>query len=229
VKVVGVDCVSLPAASKLISEIRGLGCQDISITCAVIAMPRIDIGNLIEAGLTRITLSIHGFSPNESQLLQSVIGSLGPFRDKSLKVNRVLLASTLRDLPSMIDWVDAHACTLRLFSIMRTPTSPPSFSDEYVHWTSVVDTFAHRVERIEATDYTLSNRTRYKIRLSGGGAIEVNMPTVSMPCRLVLSQECRSCPLRAICEEGYFGCGIRLGADGRVYPCILRPELSFAV
>lgn len=229
VKIIGAECGNVEIACKLIQAIRGIGCQNISTTCADISLVDQIFHMLVKAGLTRMTLSVHRFSDREKRSLIPVIEKLKNLQQESVKFNRVLLASTVNDLPDMIDWVNANKYTLRLFSIIQTPTTPTLFVHEYIHWTSVVQMFANRIERIDVTEYIVSNRIRYKIKMMGGGVIEVNMPTVCLPNKLVVAGECRSCELQAICEEGYFGCGIRLGSDGRVYPCLLRPDLSFKV
>ena len=133
------------------------------------------------------------------------------------------------DLPMMLRWALGRGQRVRLFSLMRTPSASDAFGKEYVHWTSVAELLSDRLERVSVTNYVVSNRYRYEFFYSGGGIIETNMPTVALPGRLVVVPDCRLCKMHGLCEEGYLGCGVRLASDGRFYPCLLRPELSFTL
>jgi len=227
IKIIGIANSNIDYVCRIVSALRDLGVKDISTTCAEFSLSDQIFPALANAGLSRATISVHGFSHIEKSSLEMTINILRNLDFRSIKVNRVLLASQISDLEQMINWVQENNLTLRLFSLIQTDNNKEYFEKESVHWASQLPIFKNKIERIEYEEFLVSNRIKLKMLLFGGGIIETNLPTIQSANRLVIIPECRTCKLKSTCEEGYFGCGIRFGPDSKVYPCLLRPELSF--
>lgn len=227
-KLIGLECADVEQVASVIRTLRSLGCEDVGVTCGGLKYLGEKLGILVRSGLNRVTLSVHRFTDEERSVLSDLCSSLDILCPGSIKINRVLLAGSVSDLPDMLEWIESRNYVLRLFSLMWTPGASGAFVNEYLHWTSVAHLFSSRISSVEITEYVISNRRRYKFALKHGGVVEVNMPIVCLPGQLIVESACRSCALKERCEEGYFGCGIRVGPDSRIYPCLLRPELSFA-
>jgi len=182
---------------------------------------------LKNAGLSRITLSLHKFLKDDKTNVERVIYKLQELNLYPIKINRVLLSSQINDLEGMINWAQEKNLTLRLFSLIKTANNGNLFTKEFVHWTSQLPLFIKQIKLLECEEFSISNRIRLKMRLIGGGVIEANLPMIQFPNAFVVIPECRTCNMKSACEEGYLGCGIRFGPDSKVYPCLHRPELSF--
>lgn len=227
IKIIGINNSNIDNVCKIVSILRDVGFRDISTTCAEFSFVDEIFSKLEKAGLSRATISVHSFSNIEKSFLEMTINKLRNTNLRLIKVNRVLLTSQISDLEQMINWIQEKNLTLRLFSLIQTANNKKFFEKESVHWDSQLPIFKNKIERIECEEFMISNRIRLRMQLFGGGIIEANLPTIQAPNKFVIIPECRTCNLKSTCEEGYFGCGIRFGPDSKVYPCLLRPDLSF--
>ncbi|MET8676139.1 hypothetical protein ABZW18_00660 [Streptomyces sp. NPDC004647] len=112
---------------------------------------------------------------------------------------------------------------MRLYDVLWMPNQEDQFLRNHISWQEMTGLWADRVERITVWSYGLPGRINIVFWLHGGGSIETN---VNAPKVQHTAPVCQQCSLKDACAEGWMGCGIRVTADRKVTPCVLRPDLA---
>lgn len=228
-KIIGVESIHIQETINLIKFLKNIGISDIGITnCIESYNPEI-IKTFKFAGLSRLTLSAHKFDLKYKQKLDTAYDQTISMKLDDFKINRVLLKSNFSDLDNLIRWIKGKKITLRLFTLIKTRQNTKIVENEAIPWIGVSHLFLDEIKKVEIVDYSISCRLNFLFYLDNETKIETNMSYLPSYNSVKLINECRSCDQINNCEEGFFGCGIRLGGDNKIYPCILKPELSFEV
>ncbi|WP_431043341.1 radical SAM protein [Streptomyces sp. P1-3] len=140
-----------------------------------------------------------------------------------ITVNRVLLRGYHSDIPAFLAWAARRNLRVRLYDVLWMPGQEAQFLTHHVSWQELTGLWESLVERITVWTYGLPGRINIVFWLRGGGSVETN---VNAPKRQHTTPLCLSCGLKDACAEGWLGCGIRVTADQKVTPCVLRPDLA---
>ncbi len=225
-KLIGLESIPVQDFCRMVSDLRSLGLQDVSATCADLSSVGMLFEQLAEAGLTRITLTMPSSSQESRAAVERDIKLAHEVGLPSPKINHVLLRSRARDLIGFLDWAGENALTVRLFNLISTSMTSQKVAREHMHWVEMLPLIEGQIAYVKAIDYTLSCRRKYMVTLQSGLLLELSL-RVHLP-EFAPDPVCSQCRLHRFCEEGLWGCGIRIGPDARAYPCLLRPELSFS-
>jgi molybdenum cofactor biosynthesis enzyme MoaA len=218
----------------LIRSLRDLGMEDVSFTTHGRGING-KLGELKEAGLTRVTISIQHFERENNRRLtgrDGLMDALALVKEAQalaltpIQINRVLLRHYTDDLPAFIDWVRAEDVTARLFDLIWQPGHDEYYLKYLVSWQEFLRLWQDETERLIIRRYRTSWRTRILFKLRGGGGIEVNLLEAKWNADASI---CQTCLMAEVCAEGYLGCGIRVTPDLKLSPCILRNDLSLAM
>ena len=195
---------------------------DISIISSGVGAPGA-FEALIEAGLDRINLSIHGWSEaafaerggsvrNHKRRRESIerVLALG----RPLKLNYVLTAGTERDLGQLLDWAAAHRVMVSVLDDLNDPDSGP-------------DTVAAALVRLRGpwkgarSSPDPDSLPTTRLDWSDGLLVEVKTSQLGS---LAPWRACRLCIARLRCREGIHA--VRLTHRGRLQPCMDRPDVA---
>lgn len=188
---------------------------------------------LARSGLRLIRTSWHTMDP---QLFQEVSGGYGDYArfrrgiDAALQAgvriafNRVLLKGCGEDLDQQLDFVDAHRCKLKLYTLLWTPQIEGVYEDMYQDWRPLVR--AHVLPRTVSMSRRQKKvgRKRILFHLARGGVVEVKMGDIISR----VEEPCASCAHKAVCEEG-FGDYVRVDSRLALYFCYMRRDIGFPI
>ncbi|MBB5123087.1 radical SAM protein [Streptomyces eurocidicus] len=192
------------------------------------------IPRLRDAGLSDVVLSMQGFDRHGyadimgEDAFDNALRVIDHCRDLGLPVtvNRVLLRGYYEDIPDFLTWAVDRKLRVRLYDVLWMPGQDKHFLANHVSWQAIVHLWARMVERITVWTYGLPGRINVVFHLRGGASVETN---VNAPKVQHTAPVCRSCALKDACAEGWLGCGIRITADYKITPCVLRPDLATPV
>jgi len=223
VKLVGLETTPIPMIATFVTELRVLGFNDISATYGSIRRAHSDLSVLARAGLTRATLSCHRFDAASLDALETCSSHARSLGLRRPKVNAVLTEDNVNTLPNLIRWADNHEANVRLYFAMSTVAR---LIARTLSWTSILPALLTDTTHVSVKHNVLAQRRTYWLHRVSGATVEVNGSQLLLGDETSIPVPCHNCDRRADCDEGLFGCGFRIGADGRVYPCVLRPDLA---
>lgn len=207
----------------LIAYARSLSSDlDLSVISAG-AVPAEKVDAAFAAGLSRINLSVHGFTPvcfsanggpREYHLRQQFIARVLE-HGKPLKVNYVFTRSGQReDVRQLIEALRGHRVTINLLDdIFDNSTS----GEDII---ALITDLAGAPESIYRKEKVGMATLIY--RYPDGLDFEIKSDRLG---DLAPLRACSSCPQRSACKEGIFS--LRIDADGSFSPCIYRQELRY--
>jgi hypothetical protein len=221
-KLIGLETTRVETFCSFIEPLKAIGFDEVTTTCAI-DVARRSVQQLIAAGISRVTCSVHDFTPAVEETLDSVVNTTRR-RSIELKLNWVLRRSTTAALPKFISYIQREALTARLFRQIMTLADSAPEEPAAPHWTDYGDMFADDVTSVRVIDYLVSCRRRYVVSLRSGAYLDLSIPLVATLDRADVPHICGDCAYRVRCEEGLLGCGVRMGPDGRYYSCLMRPD-----
>jgi cyclic pyranopterin phosphate synthase len=210
---------------ELIRNVRSLSKDaDISIiTAGVAPIDRLD--RCWDAGLSRVNISIHGFTPEAFALRNR---SKEAFQTRSRFIDKVILEKRaplklnyvysspkdIGDLSEMLFWAEQHGITVNVLDNLSLE----------LNWMSI----ANAVEKVMGTPKSIvesddpdSLPTLHWI-YSGGLQVEIKH---KMLRNFAPYSICQACHRTRFCKEGIFA--LRLTHTGRLLPCMDRPDIGF--
>lgn len=179
--------------------------------------------DLFAAGLDRMNLSIHGWTPaalarrggndgahaRRHELLTWLI-ELG----RPLKLNYVVGAEDMDDVRAFLDWAAEQPVVVNLLDDLHDPrASADALMTQLRGWRGPNEA------SWQEEDFDSLPTTR--LRWRDGLVVEIKTSRLGDAAPWT---SCASCAVRGRCREGIFA--LRLTHDGRLQPCLDRPDLS---
>lgn len=211
---------------RIVEEVRAFApSADLSIITAGLADPR-RVQTLLAAGLDRINVTFHGFSPSalaergpnaaawerRARFVDAVLSAKRP-----MKVNYVYRAPhDLEDLSALLAWASHTHAVVGLLDELQGELG-------YDGVAQALRTLRGAPRSIERTDDPHSLETELW-RFDDGLRVELKHQRLG---EVAPYRACAQCPARARCKEGIFA--LRLTHRGEIVPCLDRPELAFAL
>lgn len=196
---------------------------DLSIITAG-ALPVRKVAEVLEAGLDRINVSIHGFSPEafalrnpnprhharRAQFLAAVLEAGRP-----LKLNYVFTGpDDLEDLGALLDWAAPRGVLVNVLDDLGQPGSWRTVADAVMGLRGIPVT-----RHVSPDPHSLDT-----LRWVWQDGLEVELKHQQLG-QLAPYAACMTCPKRAQCKEGIFA--LRLTHQGVLAPCMDRQDLGF--
>jgi len=226
-RIAGLEASLHPRLAEIVSGLRDVGFRDISLTTNGSTISH-NMERLRDAGLTGLSVSIPNFNRRRYfqitgvDCLEQVISGVLKAQEMGLevRVNRLLLNGSQADLPAFLDWAIETGLHVRLYELFWHPGIDGAFSKYYVSPYRYLPLWRSRYKRLEISRYELPARERWTFQIADGASITTDKflpkPTTGV---------CAHCEMRRRCREGLFGCGLRIGTDCCLVPCLLRPDL----
>ena len=221
---------------ELINGLLRNGLPKISLVTNATLIQAPDLRALCHAGLKRITISLHTLDPKKYMLitgkpyLPHVLKVIDQCLNSALsvvKINRVLLPGCTEDLRQFVQWIRNEALTARFYRLFWPPRGLDSETNPgIIAWEDYLNLWADETEWIEVNRYSIPSRDRLSFHLHGGGTIEAD---VFRSKRGTCLKICQDCEYAQECQEGFFGCGVRIGPDLRIRSCLLKPGLAVSI
>ncbi len=204
---------------------RAAPAADLSVITAGVTLEGI-LDRCFAAGLTRANLSIHGFDlpafarrGGNLRTWQQRNATLDALvrRGRPLKLNYVLGANDLEDVDRLLSWAAARPVVVNLLDDL----SDPAASVETLR--RALGTLRGAPARTLTVEDPHSLPTTHLVWRDG---LRVELKDRRLG-DLAPWRACGACPARAQCREGIFA--LRLTHDGRLQPCMDRPDLALDV
>lgn len=179
--------------------------------------------DLFAAGLDRMNLSIHGWTPTalarrggndgaharRHELLTWLI-ELG----RPLKLNYVVGTEDADDVRALLDWAAGQPVVVNLLDDLHNPrASADALLAQLLRWRGPSEASWQE----EDPDSLPTTHLRWR----DGLVVEIKTARLGEAAPWT---SCASCAVRTRCREGIFA--LRLTHDGRLQPCMDRPDLS---
>jgi len=208
----------------VIREVRRVGpTVDLSVITAGVTLPGM-LEAVLAAGLDRVNVSVHGFGlpafmrrggklpmwHRRNEFLRQVLGTGRP-----LKLNYVLSGEDdVEDLAALLAEATAWPAVVNVLDDLSDPKASPARVVE-----TLVRLRGEPDERVTVPDPD-SLPTTHLLWLDG---LRVEVKDSHLGA-VAPYRACGPCPKRAQCREGIVA--LRLTHDGRLQPCMDRPDLS---
>lgn len=232
IRLAGLEPTLRSDITELISGFKSLGFERVGITTNGSLLKGL-AKDLVAAGLDEVNVSIHSLDRDTHSKITGV-DCLGEVLDgvrlcrelgiRAIKVNCVLLRrermrSELRDF---LKFAAENSVLLRLYQLFWLPSGNSWVEKYQVSWQHFYPLWKPFMRKTSIQSLTLPMRHRITFELTTGAIVEVDtfdQPKSSCP-------ECQSCPYQFSCEEGLFGCGLRVTPDLHLSPCLYRDDLK---
>ncbi len=229
-KIAGMEPTLHPDLPSLISATQSFNMKDISMTTNGFRLVPI-LPNLVEAGLNRLTVSLHTLNPSIFKTITG--GSVFPVREAldlcadfgiPTKLNVVLLRGVNDDIRNLLEYASSRQFEIKLYTLLWQPHFESDYNRYFVSWDEVIQPLSNDWRGIELVEFVNSQRYRYTLETENG--IKVTTSWFQHKTNSIYNI-CRNCPLNSRCEEGFMGYGFETDSNFLVNPCYLRPELRF--
>lgn len=227
-KIAGMEPTLHPDLTELISETRSFNISDLSMTTNGTRLASV-LPDLIEAGLNRLTVSLHTLDPvifkqiTRGSILP-VLESLDLCADFGIptKLNVVLLRGVNDNIQDLLNYAAIKNFELKLYPLLWQPHFKSEYERYFVSWNEVIQPYAINWRGLEITEFVDPQRYRYTLETENGVRVTTSWFHHKRGSKYQL---CRNCPLNSMCEEGFMGYGFETDSDLALTPCYLRPAL----
>jgi cyclic pyranopterin phosphate synthase len=197
---------------------------DADLSMITAAAPTAKLGAALDAGLDRVNVSIHGFSP-AAMLLNNhnpaAFGRRARFIEallatgRPIKLNYVYTGPHVHDdLDAMLDWAATLPVLVNVLDDLGQDLG-------YQHLLDVLTSLRGAPQERSICHDPQSLDTLH-LRWTDGLRVELKDHQLG---HLAPWSACHGCPVRTTCKEGIFA--LRLNHQGTLTPCMDRPELGF--
>jgi GTP 3',8-cyclase len=224
VKLLGGEPLVRPDLCQVVRHVRAAApSADVSVVTAGVA-PAARVDDLLAAGLDRINITFHGFSPEEHGKRIGMAGAHGmreAFVDRILARGRPVKANYVysdarqdEDLAALLEWAASRRIVVNVLDNLALDGS----------WRDV----AAVVRRLrgeparELVEHDPDSLPTLQWQFRDGLRVEIKHEQLGS---FTPYDACDRCPARGRCREGILA--LRLHHDGVIRPCMDHPDLRF--
>jgi len=235
IRLAGLEPTLRSDISELVAGFKRLAFERIGITTNGSLLQGL-AKDLLNAGLDEVNVSIHSLDRNTYakitgvDCLDEVLDGIRHCKEIGLgtiKINCVLLRreGMKGEIRNLLKFASENSVVLRLYQLFWLPIGNSWVEKYQVSWQNFFPLWKPFIRRTRIQSLILPMRHRITFELTTGAIVQVdtfNRPKLSCA-------ECWSCPYKFSCEEGLFGCGLRVTPDLRLSPCLYRDDLNFSL
>lgn len=188
--------------------------------------------SIIDSGIKRINISLHGFDPQKFQettkchpkLIDRTVENILFLKSKGIlgKVNYVILKNTNEDeFFKVLDFVHENDIVLDVLNYLSEEEE--NIFNFYYSFEEIIKLIEKRYPIVKSNDYVNSNSLpSRRLFLLGGGIVNLKVYQLSQQGYM---NSCKNCTKKKYCKEGI--AAIRLTAKGDLKPCLFREDNTY--